>query len=253
VFFDSGIGGITVLNEAKIMMPLEHYIYFADSDNIPYGTKTSKEIIDMVFDAAEFLDKFNPKALVLACNTATSVVVNRLREKYNYPVIGMEPAVKPASELCSSGKILLCATEKTLEEEKLDNLIKGLNAEDRTEKVSLQNLVLFAERQDFNSPDLFKYLISKLEDIEWKEYSSIVLGCTHFIYYKEQIRSIVPDHIQIVDGNLGTVKHAKELIVENIESANVNDLFFISKKFSSANILNDYMSYLNTNTDYENE
>ena len=144
-FFDSGIGGLTVLQEALKILPHEQYIYFADSDNAPYGIRTSQEIRNLVFDAVEFLIKQDIKALVLACNTATSVAVKELRATYTLPIIGMEPAVKPALKAADNKKTLICATQRTLEEDKLKELIQNLNAESKVEQLSLQNLVIYAE------------------------------------------------------------------------------------------------------------
>lgn len=210
-FFDSGIGGLTVLREAMQRMPNESYIYFADTDNVPYGLKTHEQITQYVFEAVNFLTAFDLKALVLACNTATSVVVRELRSQFDFPIIGMEPAVKPATEL-SSKKVLVCATERTLKEEKLDFLIYNLKATDRVEKCSLQSLVTYAENFDFNNPQIIEYLNTKFQKIDWAEFDAIVLGCTHFLYFKNIFSKILPDHVKILDGNAGTINRLVSLI-----------------------------------------
>ena len=163
VFFDSGVGGLTVLEEAKILLPNERFVYYADSDNIPYGTKSKNEINDLVFKAISFFDPKTIKALVLACNTATSVAVNDLRREFSFPIIGMEPAVKPATQL-GDKRILVCATDRTLKLDKLKDLIDDLDVLDRVDMMSLQELVLYAENFNFNDPGLMKYLIEKFKN-----------------------------------------------------------------------------------------
>jgi glutamate racemase len=229
-FFDSGLGGLTVLHEALKQMPHEQYIYFADSDNAPYGTQSTTAIKALVFDVVEFLVQQDIKALVLACNTATSVVIKDLRQQYSIPIIGMEPAIKPAMELPSNKKTLVCATEKTLAENKLQLLIENLNATDKVERLSLQKLVSFAENFEFKGLNVHHYLSQSFSKINWAEFDSIVLGCTHFVYFKEVIKQLIPPHIHILDGNKGTVKHLQDTISLNTGNHTFPIEFFSSKK-----------------------
>ncbi len=215
-FFDSGIGGLTVLHEAIKVYPHAHYIYYADTKNVPYGTKKKKEISELVLSAAEFLSEKNIDLLVVACNTATSVAIKSLRKKYEFPIIGMEPAVKPAAER-SKGKtkqnrILVCATKLTLKEQKLIDLIADLKASDKVDLLSLQKLVRYAEDMKMDSKSVRKYLKRKMETVAWEHYSSVVLGCTHFLYYRSVIQELIPSHIAIIDGNKGTISRMLALL-----------------------------------------
>ncbi|MBM6837465.1 aspartate/glutamate racemase family protein, partial [Clostridium saudiense] len=118
-FLDSGLGGISVLREALKIMPNENYIYFGDSKNAPYGTKTKKEIRDLTFNTVEFLLEKGAKGIVVACNTATSAAVAELRLVYpDIPLVGIEPAIKPAVELSKKGNILMMATPMTVKQDK---------------------------------------------------------------------------------------------------------------------------------------
>ena len=113
-FFDSGIGGLTVLHQAKKLMPQEDYLYYADTDHVPYGSKTKEEIRRYVEEAADFIAAQDVKALVVACNTATSVAIQSLRARYSFPILGMEPAVKPAvKNIAVSKRVLVTATPVT--------------------------------------------------------------------------------------------------------------------------------------------
>ncbi|BDS09386.1 glutamate racemase [Aureispira anguillae] len=244
-FFDSGIGGLTVLHKALQIMPNEPYLYFSDAQNAPYGTKSSKDIKKLVFDAVDFLIQQDIKALVLACNTATSVAIKDLRQQYNLPIIGMEPAVKPAVESAKDKKILVCATDKTLAENKLKLLIENLNATTKVEQLSLQELVLFAEKFQFDDPKIERYLKEVFSGIQWNDYDSIVLGCTHFPYFTPNIRRLLPPHIRILDGHTGTVKHLQARIVPSTQTSPSPIQYFCSKKASAAKHFEKYFAMLN--------
>ena len=122
--FDSGIGGITVLKTAIERLPQVEYIYYSDNLHVPYGTKPKEEVVGYVKDVVRFLVDEGVDAILIACNTATSVAVNELRRMYDIPIIGMEPAVKLALDDNESGKVLVTATPLSLKEEKYKNLIK---------------------------------------------------------------------------------------------------------------------------------
>ena len=246
-FFDSGVGGMTVLYDALQQNPHAHYIYYADTDNVPYGTKSKKEIKKLVNDAIKFLATKKIDILVIACNTATSICVKDLRETYSFPIVGMEPAVKPAIELSDKGKdkkILVCATKQTLKQKKLKDLIQDLGASEKITRLSLQKLVMYAEDGKISSKKVKKYLSKKLDGINWKNYKAIVLGCTHFLFYKNIIKEHIPSHVQIIDGNQGTVNRMLHFInTSETKIATSQKLtFYKSKKKTSTKSLEKYMA-----------
>ena len=204
-FFDSGVGGLSVLHHAMKILPQEEFIFFADEDNVPYGTKSRQEVLRLVDAAFEFLTAQGAQAIVVACNTATSVAVRRMREKFSLPIIGMEPALKVALDLFPARKVLVTATAITITGEKIRRLITRLHAEKFTELRALSELVTFAERQEFTSSAVENYLRGELAPYDWENFSSLVLGCTHFNYFKDTFRKILPPHVKILDGNAGTV------------------------------------------------
>lgn len=212
-FFDSGVGGLTVLKEALFQMPEEDYIYYADTENAPYGIKSRQDVKKLVLNAAEDIADKGIKALVVACNTATSIAIKDLRKKYSFPIIGMEPAVKPAVESNEERKrILVAATELTLKEEKFKNLVSKLDKEHVIDAVPLSRLVDFCEKGIFNEDIIIPYLQEQFSNLDLNNYSTLVLGCTHFPFYKNYFMRIFPDNICIIDGNSGTVKRLKHLI-----------------------------------------
>ncbi len=204
-FFDSGIGGLSVLHHAMKILPQEEFIFFADEDNVPYGTKTRQEVLSFVDAAFEFLVAQNVSAIVVACNTATSVAVRKMREKYSLPIIGMEPALKVALDTFPNRKVLVAATAITITGKKIRRLIERLHAENFAELKALPMLVEFAERQEFTSAAVENYLRGELNGYDWEKFSSLVLGCTHFNYFKDTFRKILPAHVKILDGNAGTI------------------------------------------------
>lgn len=216
-FLDSGIGGLTVLKEALKLLPTEDYIYYADTSNAPYGTKSKDEVRAIVTAAAALLFEKGIKALVVACNTATSIAIEDLRRTYNFPVIGMEPAVKPAVEkTADQGKrVLVVATPLTLKEEKFHNLVSRVDKNNIVDYLPLPSLVVFAEKMVFNGKEVYDYIKHELSAFNLEEYGTLVLGCTHFPFYRNVFKNIVPEGIEIIDGNLSTVKHMKNVLEKN--------------------------------------
>ncbi len=211
-FFDSGVGGITVLAEALRQLPQENYIYYADTDHVPYGTKSKDAVRKYVLEAAEFMAAQGIKALVVACNTATSIAITDLRAKFSFPILGMEPAVKPAVEKNGSKRILVTATPLTLREEKYQNLITRFDPAHIVDGLALPELVDFAERFVFDRNVVKSYLMQKLSAYDLSLYGTVVLGCTHFPFYKECFKEVFPVGTDIIDGSTGTVNYLKKIM-----------------------------------------
>lgn len=207
--FDSGIGGLSVLREALKILPSENYIYFADTENVPYGTKTKEEVKNLVLSAGAFLHKQKIKMLVVACNTATSSAISELRRMYPYPVIGMEPAVKPAVSINKNNRVLVLATELTLKEQKFRELVDKVDNDKIVDMFPLPELVMFAENFVFDNEIIVPALKAKFAALQVNNYGTVVLGCTHFPFYRNALKKIFPDGTKIIDGNQGTVMHAK--------------------------------------------
>ncbi len=213
-FFDSGVGGLTVLQEALKQLPEENFIYYADTDHVPYGTKTKEEVKKLILEAAGFLSQKGIKALVVACNTATSIAINELRRQYSFPILGMEPAVKPAVEKNGSKRVLVAATPLTLQEEKYQNLVSRVDYAHIVDGVALPELVEYAEDFVFDQQLIVHYLRYKFSALDLQQYGTIVLGCTHFPYYKKSFREVFPDGIDIIDGSMGTINYLKKILNE---------------------------------------
>ncbi|MEC2331820.1 MULTISPECIES: glutamate racemase [Bacillus subtilis group] len=216
-FFDSGIGGMSVLYEAIKVLPYEDYIFYADTLNVPYGEKSKIEVREYIFNAVEFMASQNIKALVVACNTATSIAIEDLRRNFNFPIIGIEPAVKPAIKKCAKERkrVLVVATNLTLKEEKFHNLVKEIDHHDLVDCLALPGLVEFAENFDFSEAKIIKYLKNELSSFDLKQYGTIVLGCTHFPFFKNSFEKLFGIKADIISGSIGTAKHLKRILVEH--------------------------------------
>lgn len=207
-FLDSGVGGLSVMKEAIKIMPYENYIYFGDSNNAPYGTKGVEEVRELTFKAVEFLLNKGVKGIVVACNTATSAAVADLRKMYpDLPLVGIEPALKPAVQLNKQGNILIMATPMTLREAKFNNLLEKYREAADITPVPCAGLMEFIEAGILYGTELETYLNEKLNG--YNNISSIVLGCTHYPFVKDLISKVVGEDVTIIDGGLGTSREIK--------------------------------------------
>ncbi|WP_086290101.1 glutamate racemase [Campylobacter devanensis] len=240
--FDSGFGGLSLLNEAKKELKGCDFIYFADNDNAPYGVKSIDEIRALSIDAVEFL---HPMAdiIVIACNTATSAAISDLRQKFSIPIIGMEPAVKLGQS--EDGNILVIATPATIKGAKLNELLKRSNLSDKTYLLPMPKLVEFAQNMEFDSPSVKRYIAEQIAQINATNISLLVLGCTHFNYFKDSFTALMPN-CKIVDGINGTIKQIKRKLdeLENGKNLDKNLIYYSSKKQKDINLITPFLSRL---------
>lgn len=214
-FFDSGVGGLSVLQESRKLLPNENYIYFGDSKNAPYGVKDVKEVRALTYKAVEFLLDKGSKAIVIACNTATSAAVRDLRITYpNVPIVGIEPAVKPAVNLNTNKAIIIMATPMTIKEKKFNNLMDKYKNDADIRPMPCSGLVEFIESGNIDSHEIKEYLKDKYKAYSRDEIGAIVLGCTHYPFVKNMIKVIIGDDIPIIDGGMGTCKELKRRLTE---------------------------------------
>lgn len=242
--FDSGIGGLTVLKKIIETLPNEHYIYYADTDNVPYGTKPKEEVKQYINQAIDFLVSKNVKAIVIACNTATSIAIQNLRETYTIPIIGIEPAAKPAVENRNGKKVMIMATPTTIREEKLKLLLEKLNAQDTVDLVAMPKLVEFAEKDIFETQEVKMYIQEQMKEFDLNEYSALVLGCTHFPFFKKVFNEIFPKETRIIDGSLGVANQLKNKLKEQDLLGNQIlgiDYFYSGKPVKNAERLNELL------------
>ena len=215
-FFDSGVGGISVLKEALALMPQENYIYFGDSANAPYGTKSVEEIRALTLRHAERFHKRGIKALVIACNTATSAAIRSLRSIYtDIPVIGIEPALKPAALMSQHPTVIVMATPLTVSAAKFQDLLGQYHDQADVIPLGCPGLMEFVERGCQDTPQVESYLKELLNPyLAGHCVNAIVLGCTHYPFVKPLIRKIAGDTVRIFDGGPGTARELKRRLAE---------------------------------------
>ena len=209
--FDSGIGGISALIAMRRLLPGETFIYYGDTKNAPYGTKGTDEVIRLVRDVVRRLTDQRIKALVIACNTATGAAAATLRRELEIPVIGMEPALKPASEIRGNGSILVLATPLTLHQEKFDRLMEKYG--EGAVRVPCVGLMELVENEDFRGAET--YLENLFAGYDMAQVDAIVLGCTHYVFLKDMIRRMVPGRVVITEGSDGTARQLKRILQRN--------------------------------------
>lgn len=211
--FDSGIGGLTVLKELAAMLPFEDFIYYADSKNAPYGPKSVAEIIELSEKIVRFLIAEDCKLIVIACNTATAAAVNVIRKKFDIPVVGLEPAVKPACLNTKTGNIGVLATEGTF---------RGNHFKTTSEKykdyvtIHLQvakGLVESAENGVFSGDNAESLVRQYVEPLLSNNIDQLVLGCTHYPYFYDLIKKTVGSSVDVIDSAGPVARRTKDVLM----------------------------------------
>ncbi|MBQ4207200.1 MAG: glutamate racemase [Clostridia bacterium] len=213
--FDSGAGGISVLKRLWALMPNEQYLYYGDSANAPYGVRPVEEIRALTVAAVEKLLSLGCKAIVLACNTATSAAAAELRAAYpDVPIIGLEPALKPAALSGNHPTVVVMATPLTLREEKFARLTERFEDVCTLIKLPAPELVTLVEENKMGTPELAAYLQALFEPLKGTKIDCLVLGCTHFPFAKREIRAVLGPRPVFFDGAVGEAKYAKVVLEE---------------------------------------
>ena len=206
--FDSGVGGISVLKHLVRVLPEERFLYFGDSANAPYGTKTKEQVRELTLAAAEMLYRRGIKALVVACNTATSAAINDLRAAYpDLIVIGIEPALKLAADTFPGGNLGVMATPMTLREEKFAALVERFDKSCNIFKLPAPGLVELIESGKADSPEA-EALLGRLF-AGYPKMDALVLGCTHYPFAAGTISRVLGRDVTLLDGGDGTARETK--------------------------------------------
>ncbi|MBE6932886.1 MAG: glutamate racemase [Ruminococcaceae bacterium] len=208
--FDSGQGGISVLRELVRQMPREHFLYFGDSANAPYGSRPTQQVRELTLDRIAMLMQRGLKAVVVACNTATGATIDELRSRYPHTIIiGIEPALKLAAEQSTKGRIVVMATEVTLREKKFSALMQRYQGSHDIVPLPCPKIVEFVERGVLEGPEPEAYLREVLLPCLNADTRAIVLGCTHFPFMRPLIARLAGPNIRIYDGGEGTAAQTR--------------------------------------------
>jgi len=210
--FDSGGGGLSVLAEISRLLPNESLLYVADCGHIPYGEKSPEFIRQRCRQVAEFFHQQGAKAMVLACNTATVAAVADLREHYpHWPLVGMEPAVKPAAAATRSGVVGVLATTGTLQSAKFAALLDRFANDVRVVTQPCPGLVELIETGELDSPALRQLLRGYVEPLLAAGCDTLILGCTHYPFLKPLLAEMVPATVAIIDTGAAVARQLQPL------------------------------------------
>ena len=213
--FDSGAGGISVLKRLWKLMPNETYLYFGDSANAPYGVRPVEEIRALTVAAVEKLLSLGCKAIVLACNTATSAAAAELRAAHpDIPIIGLEPALKPAALSGGHPTVVVMATPLTLREEKFALLTERFREDCTLIKLPAPELVTLVEQNKMGTPEMTDYLKNLFAPLKDTKIDCLVLGCTHFPFARREIKALLGNGVKLFDGAVGEAKYTKVVLEE---------------------------------------
>ncbi len=208
--FDSGVGGIGTLAALRRELPRERFLFYGDTANAPYGTKSREEVMACVSRIMDHLLAQDVKAVVIACNTATAVAAAELRARYALPIIGIEPALKPAHELRREGQILVLATPMTLRLEKFRALYERYG--EGAVPLPCPGLMELVEREA--DGEARRYLTDLLAPYDLTKVDAIVLGCTHYVFLRPILKDVLPANVSVLDGNEGTARQLRRVLTD---------------------------------------
>ncbi len=240
--FDSGVGGLSVVRAVQQLMPSENIIYLADSLYVPYGERSEEWIENRALNIAEILAKHQVKAIVVACNTATAAAANALRVKYDFPIIGLEPALKPAVENTQNSRVGVLATQSTLDSQKYQQLKKRF----AKEPVILERASSFFVELVENAPILEQKEVELIE-VELKPFieanvDSLVLGCTHYPFLAKTIKKIMGPEVTLFDSGFPVAKELMRRLRNNLNGSTMpGSIEYFSSHPAKAQSAFDYL------------
>lgn len=213
--FDSGVGGLTVLRAVRELLPTEELIYFADQAHVPYGPRGLEEVRRFSDGVASYLMNLGVKLIAIPCNTASAAALHALREKYpDFPIVGMEPAVKPAAEHSETGVVGVLATPTTFEGELYASVVERFGQEVTLLQSTCPGLVVEIEAGRAGGPEAERILREALEPMLPKAVDTVVMGCTHYPFAFDAIRSIVGPEVRLIDPAPAVARRVRGLLEE---------------------------------------
>ncbi len=221
--FDSGVGGTSIWKEINLLMPNEDCIYLADSKNAPYGNKSAKEIAELSIKNTEFLLTLGCKIIVVACNTATTNAISLLRSKFNVPIIGIEPAIKPAALKTKTKSIGILATKGTLSSELFSKTSEEFRKNISVIDIIGEGLVPLIEEGKLNNKETTSLLKKYIKPMIDANIDYLVLGCSHYPYLIPQLKKLLPENVTIIDSGEAVARQTEKIL---------KDLNLLSEKTS---------------------
>lgn len=210
--FDSGVGGSSIWQEIHKLLPFENTIYLADSKNAPYGNKSSEEITELSIKNVEKLLELDCKIIIVACNTATTNAISALRKNYAIPIIGIEPAIKPAALQTTSKSIGILATKGTLSSALFSKTAEEFRKDICVLEIIGEGLVPLIEAGNLDGPEMISLLKKHTKLMIDANVDYVVLGCSHYPYIIPQLKNILPENVKIIDSGEAVARQTKTVL-----------------------------------------
>lgn len=214
--FDSGVGGLTVLKKLTEELPNENFIYFGDTARVPYGEKTTEQLFSMVREILDWYKYRGVKAVVMACNTSSAVVLKDIQKEYDFPIFGL---IQPTAEYIAysnAQKVGVIATTATANSKAYNKAIQKLNSEMEVFEMACPGLVEIVESNKVDTYEAKELVIKYISPLVEKGVEKIILGCTHYPYLKEIINTITLDEEMLVD----PAEHLAYKLIEDLQFLN---------------------------------
>jgi glutamate racemase len=211
--FDSGVGGLAVLFELQRLLPSESFVYFADTLNCPWGSRSDEEILDLASRASQTLLEAGAKLIVVACNSATTVALAALRARFSVPFVGTEPAIKPAAASTVSGRVGVMATKATVRSGSLERLADRYAQDVEVVPFACPDrLVELVEQATTEGSEVERILRPIAEQTLEREIDVLVLGCTHYSFLRPTIERMLGPDIAVLDTGLPVARQAQRIL-----------------------------------------
>jgi glutamate racemase len=248
--FDSGVGGTSIWKEIHALLPFENTIYLADSKNAPYGNKSTKTILKLSIKNTEKLLEMGCKTIVIACNTATTNAIDYLRSNYDVPIIGIEPAIKPAALQTQTKSIGILATKGTLSSALFHQTSQAFTKDVDTIEVIGEGLVPLIEKGALKSPKMIDLLQKHLAPMVAANIDHLVLGCSHYPYLIPQLEQLLPKNVKIIDSGGAVARQTLRILEQNqllntSKKEHFHDFFSNAETDTIALLLNAFQDKIN--------
>lgn len=213
--FDSGLGGLSVWREIRMLLPNESLIYYGDGENCPYGSRPEEEVAALTLSALEYLVAEGVKLIVVACNTASAATLDIARKRYHVPIVGMVPAVKPAAQKTKTGTIAILATQRSLEGDKFRQYLGEFAVGVEVMPVVGHGFVDIVENGLEDTPETYETVRRIIEPLIYKGADELVLGCTHYPFLSHVIRKVIGERkVEIIDPSPAIARRVAQLLNE---------------------------------------
>lgn len=227
--FDSGVGGLSVAREIRLMFPAERLLYLADTAFCPYGGRPIPEIRERSVAVGRFLVEQGAKVLVVACNTASGAALEALRAHLPIPVVGIEPAVKPAAAATRSGRVGVLATEATLHTDRFDRLMQSYAKGVEVTSIPCPALVELVERADISGEHALRVVRETLAPLRAAGVDTVVLGCTHYVFLSDLIREVMGPEVALIDSGVAVARQVGRVLGEGgLAAGGEGDMRFLT-------------------------